>query len=137
MEPDPQPRAFLITGATGNQGGTVIDALLKLLESFVGIILAVTRDPSSRAAQRLAAISDKIKVLEGNLDNVPELFRIAERATGGKPIYGVFSVQISRGPDVTPEQEVKQGKDLIDEAIARGVKHFVVCPPTSFKLLHS
>lgn len=129
MDPQPTPKTFLITGATGNQGGAVIDALLKLPEPFVGTILAVTRDASSPAAQRLAALSDKIKLVEGNLDDVPELFRAAERANGGKPIYGVYSVQVSRGPGVTPENEVKQGKDLVDEAIARGVRHFVVCPP--------
>lgn len=129
MDPQPTPQSFLITGATGKQGGAVIDALLRLPSLFVGTILAVTRDASSPAAQRLAALSNRIKVVEGNLDDVPELFRAAERVNDGKPIYGVYSVQVSRGPGVTPENEVKQGKDVVDEAIARGVRHFVVCSP--------
>lgn len=129
MDPPATPKTLLITGATGNQGGAVIDALLKLPSPFVRTIFAVTRDAWSPAAQRLAARSDKIKLVEGDLDDVPKLFRAAARANRGRPIYGVYSVQVSRGPGVTPENEVKQGKDLVDEAIATGVRHFVVCPP--------
>ncbi|KAK3380968.1 hypothetical protein B0H63DRAFT_395776 [Podospora didyma] len=118
-------KALLITGATGKQGGSVIDALLdldKTGDKFT--ILAVTRHASSPNAQKLAAKSSNIKIVEGNLDDVPALFEAA-KSVHNEPICGVYSVQVSLGPGVTVEGEVTQGKALIDGAIEAGVKHFV------------
>ncbi|KAK0615323.1 hypothetical protein B0T17DRAFT_541617 [Bombardia bombarda] len=121
-------KTLLITGATGHQGGAVIDALLALpnfAEQFT--ILAVTRQTSSPSAQRLAARSPaNIKLVQGNLDDVPALFQEAQRVHPASPIWGVYSVQVSMGPGVTAEGEIKQGKALVDAALASGtVKHFV------------
>ncbi|KAK4182327.1 putative negative transcriptional regulator [Podospora australis] len=118
-------KSLLITGATGKQGGAVIDALLADLSVNQWTILAVTRNSASPAAQKLAARSPQIKLVEGNLDDVPALFEAAKRANNDEPIWGVYSVQVSMGPGVTVEGEVKQGNALIDGAIEAGVKHFV------------
>ena len=83
-------RAVLITGATGKQGGGVIDALLRADAEFQ--ILAVTRDASSGGAQKLKAKSSKIQLVEGNLDRPDELFANADKFIS-QPIWGVFSVQ--------------------------------------------
>ncbi|KAI0892789.1 NAD(P)-binding protein [Annulohypoxylon nitens] len=116
-------KVLLILGATGKQGGAVIDALLsRAQEKFT--ILAVTRDAKSPSAQRLAEKSSSIKLVQGNLDDVPSLFQEA-RKVHSQPIWGVYSVQISMGTGVTLEGEIAQGKDLIDESIKAGVKHFV------------
>ena len=117
-------RALLITGATGQQGGAVIDALLAK-ESSEFTILAVTRNSQSAGAKRLASKSSSIKVVEGDLNSVPALFSSAKAVAGTTPIWGVYSVQVSMGKGASLDGEVKQGNALIDESIKNGVKHFV------------
>jgi uncharacterized protein YbjT (DUF2867 family) len=116
-------KVLLVTGATGKQGGGVIDALLAQKE-HKWEILAVTRTASSGSAQKLLQKSSSIKLVEGNLDDVPSLFASAAKVASG-PIWGVYSVQVSQGKGVTHEGEIAQGKALIDESIKTGVKHFV------------
>ncbi|KAK3987952.1 putative negative transcriptional regulator [Cladorrhinum sp. PSN332] len=119
-------KSLLITGATGKQGGAVIDALLNADPISSNLtILAVTRNASSASSKHLASRSQSIRLVEGNLDDVPALFEAAKLANNEQPIWGVFSVQVSLGPGVTVEGEVKQGTALIDGAIEAGVKHFV------------
>ncbi|KAH8593907.1 hypothetical protein B0O99DRAFT_626423 [Bisporella sp. PMI_857] len=117
-------RTLLITGATGKQGGAVIDALLNRASAKF-TILAVTRNANSASAKRLAAKSSVIKLIEGDLDAVPNLFASAKKVAGSSPIWGVYSVQVSMGKGVTSEGEVKQGTALIDESIKAGVEHLV------------
>ncbi|KAH9213512.1 hypothetical protein DL95DRAFT_164127 [Leptodontidium sp. 2 PMI_412] len=117
-------RALLISGATGKQGGAVIDALLAR-PSANFTILAVTRNSQSQAAKRLIAKSPMVKLIEGDLNAVPSLFSTAKTVAGSTPIWGVYSVQASMGKGVTLDGEVKHGMALIDESIKAGVKHFV------------
>ncbi|KAM0708835.1 hypothetical protein Q7P35_005488 [Cladosporium inversicolor] len=115
-------RAILITGATGKQGGAVIDALLSRgLSDF--LLLAVTRDGNSASAKRLAAKSPSVKIVEGDLDAAASLFKSAKATAGTVPLWGVFSVQVM-GKSKS-DQEVVQGKALVDEAMKSGVSHFV------------
>lgn len=86
------PRTVLITGATGKQGGSVIQALLDQNADFE--ILAVTRDASSKSAQKLEKKSSNIKLVQGNLDQAEDIFICAKRVTSN-PIWGVFSVQVT------------------------------------------
>ncbi|KAI0844546.1 NAD(P)-binding protein [Daldinia vernicosa] len=116
-------KVLLITGATGKQGGAVISALLDQ-DPGKFTILAVTRDVNSISAKNLAQKSPSIKLVQGNLDNVPSLFNEA-RKIHPQPIWGVYSVQVSMGKGVTLEGEVSQGKALIDESIKAGIRHFV------------
>jgi uncharacterized protein YbjT (DUF2867 family) len=116
-------RTILVTGATGKQGGSVVDALLSRFPSEFSI-LAVTRNAQSSSALRLSNKSPSVKLLEGNLDDVPKLFNAAKRAASG-PIWGVYSVQAAVTKDTTFDGEVRQGKALIDESIKAGVGHFV------------
>lgn len=121
-------RALLITGATGKQGGAVIDALLSLSPPASPppfTILAVTRDSSSASAQKLAARSPTIRLVQGNLDDIPQLFQTATAVADPSPIWGVFSVQVSMGKGVTVASEIAQGQGLIDESVRGGVKCFV------------
>jgi uncharacterized protein YbjT (DUF2867 family) len=84
-------RAILVTGATGKQGGALIKALLASKAGFP--ILAVTRDSASPSAQRLAAKSSSITLVQGDLNDTEAIFNAAEQATS-HPIWGVFSVQV-------------------------------------------
>lgn len=83
--------AVLITGATGKQGGSLIKTLVSRKSPLE--ILAVTRNPQSASAQKLAKLSSNIKLVEGNLDDPATLFRNARKATQSA-IWGVFSVQV-------------------------------------------
>ncbi|TKA70842.1 hypothetical protein B0A49_04954 [Cryomyces minteri] len=115
-------KVILITGATGKQGGATVDALLSSPQASDFTILAMTRNPSSGSAQKL--VSRGCKIVQGDLHDVPGIFRSAKEVTTD-PIWGVFSVQVPMGKNASPGTEEKQGKDLVDEAIKQGVKHFV------------
>jgi uncharacterized protein YbjT (DUF2867 family) len=111
-------KTIIVTGATGKQGGSIVNALRDT--DFE--ILALTRNTSSPSAQRLAKLPN-VKLLEGDLENVKDVFLKAKMFTVN-PIWGVYSVQAKvSGPDKTIEET--QGKGLIDAAIANNVKFFV------------
>ncbi|CVK86410.1 related to nucleoside-diphosphate-sugar epimerases [Fusarium mangiferae] len=105
-------KTMLIFGATGKQGGAVIDNILSNSPDSSFNIIAVTRNPTSRKAQALAA-NPKISVVEGDLDNVGAIF-----AKAG-PVWGVYSVQINS------DAEEQQGKAVVNAAVQHGVQHFV------------
>ncbi|PNS14391.1 hypothetical protein CAC42_3677 [Sphaceloma murrayae] len=117
-------KPLLITGATGQQGGSAIDALMSSEGANEFMILAVTRNAEGSGVSKLLKKFPDVRIVVGNLDNVPELFQEAT-AIAGQDIWGVYSVQVSMGPGVTLESEVKQGTDLIAESVRRGVSHFV------------
>jgi uncharacterized protein YbjT (DUF2867 family) len=113
---------ILITGATGKQGGAVIDALLASPNSTAVTILALTRNPESAAAKALTTKSPgKIQLIKGTLDDCSAIFTAA-----ATPIKSVFSISIpALGPCTKYESEEVQCKALIDAALQHGVEHFV------------
>jgi nucleoside-diphosphate-sugar epimerase len=115
-------KIVLVTGATGKQGGSVIEALANNPDFT---LLAQTRNATGSGAQKLQAKGTNVKVVEGDQDDVPGLFKNAQAAVDGAPIWGVYSVQVSQGKGVTHDGEIRQGKAMIDEAVKAGVKHFV------------
>ncbi|CAF9931002.1 hypothetical protein IMSHALPRED_008338 [Imshaugia aleurites] len=119
------PKPILVLGATGKQGKKVIDTMLSSNSKANFTILALTRNPDSASAKALAAKSTIIKLVKGNLDDTPNVFKAALEASGGVPIWGVFSVQQAIQDGATQERETKQGKDVVDQAIAHNVKIFV------------
>ena len=117
-------RRILVTGATGQQGGSVVKALLANPPPFPHEILALTRKANGASAQKLAS-NPKVKVIEGNLDDVAAVF---EAAGGPGAVWGVFSVQVpsmKKLKEGVVDKEVAQGCALFDAAKANGVKHFV------------
>ncbi|KAF2194409.1 NmrA-like family protein [Zopfia rhizophila CBS 207.26] len=115
-------RPVLICGATGKQGGAVINKLLEEKADFE--ILAITRDVNSASAQRLLKKSSRIKLVQGDLAKPLAIFTAAKQVTKS-PIWGVFSVQVPMGFGQGGGGELGQGKALIDAAIEVGVKFFV------------
>jgi uncharacterized protein YbjT (DUF2867 family) len=111
---------ILVTGATGKQGGSVVDQLLLLSATLSRAIsiYALTRNISSSAAKALALKSANIHLVAGDLNDSKAIFSSIK-----EPIWGVYSVQVGIGQ--TQASEEKQGKGLIDAAIAHGVTHFV------------
>ncbi|KAF5722774.1 nucleoside-diphosphate-sugar epimerase family [Fusarium mundagurra] len=113
-------RAILISGATGKQGGAVLNQLIK---QKAGVeILAVTRNPNSPSAQKLLKKSSSIKLVQGDLSDAAKIFENAHEVTN-LPIWGVFSVQSPMGQG--DGAEVAQGKGLVDAALDAGAKFFV------------
>jgi uncharacterized protein YbjT (DUF2867 family) len=103
---------ILVTGATGAQGGAVIDALLA--ENVTA--RALVRDPSSDAAAKLAARGAEIA--QGDFDDTGSLAKAMQGARG------VFSMQNPpRPPDL--DAELRTGRNLIQAALAAGVETFV------------
>ena len=118
-------KAILITGGTGKQGGAVIEALKASGQLSEFKLLVLTRNAQSATATKLAE-HQNIKLIQGDLNNVPAIFEEAAKVVP-EPVWGVFSVQTYpiRGKDADPSNEVKQGKDLIDAAVANKVQFFV------------
>lgn len=113
-------KPILVTGATGKQGGALINALLASPQASDFLLLAVTRSPESSSAWNLT--EKGVKVIKGDLNDVPAIFKAAEEAAG-QPIWGVFSAQAAHG--VAAGIEETQGKSLVDGALEHGVKMFV------------
>jgi len=104
-------RTILVTGATGQQGGSLIRALAG--SDFV--LRAMTRKPDSEKAARLRAAG--VEVLQGDLDDPASL----KKALAGA--WGVFAVQNTWEAGVEKEEE--QGKRIAELAKQAGVQHYV------------
>jgi uncharacterized protein YbjT (DUF2867 family) len=113
---------YLIVGATGKQGGAVIDALLALPGSRDLNILAITRNPDSPSAKALLQKApDIIKVIKGELSDTKSIFKTVE-----EPIKGAFLVSIPAvGLGAADGSEEANGMAFIDAAVEHGVQHVV------------
>ncbi|KAK3305888.1 uncharacterized protein B0T15DRAFT_213610 [Chaetomium strumarium] len=111
---------ILIVGATGQQGGAVIKALLNLPQASTRFnILALTRNAHSERAKALAeAHKGTVELVEGDNADPGPIF--ASRPKGS--IDSVFIVTVMMGNNVSEEQ---QAIPLIDAAVEHGVKHIV------------
>lgn len=56
-------------------------------------ILAITRNPSSPAAQKLKASAPNISLVQGDLSDAQAIFTNAKKMAPG-PIWGVYSIQV-------------------------------------------
>jgi uncharacterized protein YbjT (DUF2867 family) len=104
-------RVILVSGATGQQGGTVARNLL----DWGFAVRALTRDTDKAAARELADLG--AEVVGGDLEDRESIERVLDG------VYGVFSVQQFMETGV--EGEVRQGVLLADAARAAGVEHIV------------
>ncbi|KAJ1989445.1 hypothetical protein GGI26_005055 [Coemansia sp. RSA 1358] len=108
-----------IIGATGIQGGSVLRALHKTGKYN---IVAITRNASSISAKTIKQKYPDVELAEANTDDVGSL----KKAFKGADI--VFGVTKFSDPEVLArigagdlDAEYKQGKNIIDAAIAAGV----------------
>ena len=102
---------ILVTGATGQQGGSVARELLDRGHS----IRAMTRNPEGEKAKALAERG--AEVVQGDLNDRSSLQRAVKGA------FGVFAVQNSWEAGIDGEEE--QGKRIAEVAREGGVQHFV------------
>jgi len=104
-------KTVLVGGATGHQGGAVVNKLLDNGHSVV----AYVQDDQSQAAQSLHKKGVALAV--GDLRNASQLEAAAAQADA------IFSITVPFGPD-GPMGEVVQGKNLADVAEKQN-KHLV------------
>ena len=104
-------RFVLVTGATGQQGGAVVQALLARGHRVRGL----TRNALSASAQRLAARG--VEVAAGDFTDYDSLVRAA---TGVDAIYAM-STPFEKGMDA----ETAQGLAITEAAKQAGVGHLV------------
>ena len=110
----PPPR-LIVTGATGKQGGALMDALVASEHPFD--IYAVTRDTYSDGAKKLEKKPD-VRVIEGTFDKPEEIFDQADNVWGAF----IMSTPMGKGGAATEEE---QGKKMVQAALKAGVKHIV------------
>ncbi|KAB1186982.1 MULTISPECIES: NmrA/HSCARG family protein [Haloferax] len=103
----------LVVGATGNQGGAVVDHLLESEHEFE--VSGLTRDVTSDAAQALEARG--VTMVEGDLEE-PETLR--EPIRDADAVFAVTNFW-TQGYDA----QVRQGKNIATVASEEGVEHFV------------
>ena len=106
-----QPKLVLVAGATGNQGGACVEALLNKGHQ----VRALTRNPASPAANRLRERG--VEIAAGDFNDRDSLVRAAR---GADAVYSM-STPYEKGA----EQETAQGITITDAAKAAGVAHFV------------
>lgn len=104
-------KKVLVFGATGQQGGAVVQALKEKGHDVIGL----TRNASSERAEALTKAG--VEVREGNFHSADELVQLMQE------VDSVFSMTTPF--EEGPEKETAQGKAMVDAADKAGVQHFV------------
>ena len=105
-----------VMGATGLQGGAVVDALLAAGHD-ASCIRAITRDPAGAKAKAL--VNKGIQVVQGDADDEASMIKAFAN------VYGAFLVT-NFWADMSMAHEVAQTKTLQNAVIAANVKHVVL-----------
>jgi uncharacterized protein YbjT (DUF2867 family) len=105
-------RLVLVTGATGKQGGAVVEALLQRGHQ----VRATTRNPDSKAATNL-----KLKGVDVVKADFSDSASLLKAATGVDTLYAMMTPL-----EAGIEAEVQQGIALADAAKAAGVGHLIL-----------
>lgn len=107
----------LVVGATGNQGGTVVDQLLAANDNVEDefVVHGLTRDASSEKAQALADRS--VTVVEGDLDDKESLRTAVEDVDAVFAVTNYFIAGF--------EGEIEQGTNIAEVAAESDIDHFV------------
>ena len=112
----PNLAPVLVTAATGRQGGATARALL---QAGTANVRALVRNRDSTSAQALAQAGAQLLV--GDLDD-PTSLRAA--CAGARAVFSMQSPIVSEtGVDFSKER--KQGRNLVEAALAEGVHTFV------------
>ena len=108
-------KIIAVVGATGNQGGGLVRAILKDAAGPFSV-RAVTRDPDSEGAKALA--DSGAEVVPGDVGK-PESMR---KAFDGA--YGAFCVTFW-SPGIPPEKETEAAHNMAEAAKAAELKHVI------------
>jgi len=111
------PRLIAVTGATGNQGGSVAKLLLQYPEEYR--VRAITRDALSSSSKYLAGLGAEI--VQADLTK-PETLPAAVDGCWG--VFGVTNFYDAKIKDDPGSEEV-QGKNLVKASFDAGVQCFI------------
>ncbi|CAF2821523.1 unnamed protein product [Rotaria sp. Silwood2] len=103
---------IVVVGATGRQGGSVIDALIN---SNKWTIRGLSRNITSEDSQKL--IAKGVEMVSCNIDSLDECLEAFKES------YGVFAMTNFWECGATKEYE--QGMNMVNAARQQGVKHFI------------
>lgn len=122
MSQQQQQKLIVVVGATGNQGGSVIQHLKKLSARNSNLnfrIRGLTRNTSSFQAQELS--TNGVEMVQCDLNDKQQVIRAFDGA------HTVFAVTNYWQPDImaNPQLEFDQGRNMVDAAVSNGVKHFI------------
>ena len=110
-------KLLTIFGATGNQGGSVIDAVLShedLKDKYS--LRGITRDPSSGKSK---AMADKgVEMVQAELNDVESLTKAVKGSHGVFGITDFWSL-------MDKQKEIQQGKNIFEACQSEGVKHYI------------
>ncbi|KAK5165933.1 uncharacterized protein LTR77_008857 [Saxophila tyrrhenica] len=110
-------KLITVFGATGNQGGSVLDVVLSrpdLQDRYS--LRGITRDPESDKSK---ALNEKgVEMVKADVDDL-EAVKAAVKGS-----YGVFGVT-DFWSIMDKEREIKQGKNIFEASKEAGVKHLV------------
>jgi len=111
---------LVVFGATGNQGGSVVNTFLddpELAKKYH--IRAVSRDTNKAAAKALE--KKGAEIIQGDTDDASSLPRVLQGA------HAVYLATFTDYVADLKEREIRQGKAVADAAVAAGVKQIVFC----------
>ena len=118
-------KVLAVFGATGQQGGAVIDYVLNDAElSQVYKIRAITRDPSSKNAKRLG---EKVEVVQAD---------VSDRASLETALTGTHTIFAMNAPAFGPnalEIEYNSVKTIADVAVEKNVQFIIFSTLPSVK----
>jgi uncharacterized protein YbjT (DUF2867 family) len=110
-------RTVVVCGATGRQGGAVLDSLL---QSEDWNVVALTRDPNGKGAQAL-----RERGLQVRHADLGDRASLAEAFVGAYGVYGVTTPLTPRGRlDVRMERA--QGRNIAEACVANKIDHLVM-----------
>lgn len=108
-------KTIVVFGATGNQGGSVIDHILNDVElSSRYHVRAVTRNPNGQAALDLR--NRGVEVAMGDMDHPDTIERVLVDAN---IVFILTTFQ------TTKDHEIAQGKTIVDAAIANNLEYII------------
>lgn len=111
-------KLLTVFGATGQQGGSVVDYVINDLElSKQYKVRGITRDITKPAAQALQ--QKGVEVVKADVDDKSSLKQAMHGA------HTVFAITATIYNEKLKERELAQGKAMADAAVAAGVQYFI------------
>ena len=111
-------KLLTIFGATGQQGGSVVDYVINDPElSKLYTVRGITRDITKPAAQALQ--QKGVEVVKADVDDKASLKQAMHGA------HTVFGVTATIYDEKLKERELAQGKAMADAAVTAGVQYFI------------
>ncbi|KAI4231519.1 MAG: hypothetical protein L6R40_007713 [Gallowayella cf. fulva] len=111
-------KLLVVFGATGQQGGSIVESVLKDIQlSKEYSIRGTTRDPSKPNAVELA--KKGVEIVKADVEDVASVQKAFEGA------HIVFANTVTVYDGHTYEHEVKHGRALADAAVAVGVPFYI------------